>query len=83
MQIVNIITRIGKLMKARDRANQYAERNPETEIDFRIQEKIISLQTEIKDYFKLEENKEKRIGKRKSIKTACRLLNLDYYKIIH
>lgn len=69
MDYVSKIRRIYTLETARRRANHCVINHPESDIDFRIDDKIQSLRIELSAY------------NRNQIKLSCKLLNVSYSTI--
>ena len=87
MNYVNKIRRIVSLQKALPRARAYADRHSDditVDIDFRIEGRIDALQHELKCWWWVdtESDHEKRHIRHRQLRTACRLLGLDYFSAL-
>ena len=81
MNYVNLARRIAALQSAQIRAIHYADRHPETDIDFEIADKIGALKNTIKDWYT--DDRPTRRRRSKQVRLACRLLRVDYHSMMH
>ena len=80
MNYVQLIRRIATLQSAQIRAMHYADRHPETDIDFEIADKIDYLKKSIKDWYT--DDRPTRRRRSKQVRLACRLLRVDYHSMM-
>ena len=77
MNYVHLVRRISALRSAQIRAQDYADRHPETDIDYKIYDKIDSLKKSIKDWYT--DDRPTRRRRSKQVRLACKLLRVDYH----
>lgn len=80
MNCVNLVRRLAALRSAQIRAQDYADRHPETDIDFKIADKIGALKNAIKDWYT--DDRPTRRRRSKQVRLACRLLRVDYHSMM-
>ena len=80
MNYVHLVRRISALRSAQIRALHYADRHPETDIDFEIADKIDYLKKSIKDWYT--DDRPTRRRRSKQVRLACKLLRVDYHNIM-
>lgn len=80
MKIVRTLRRIQALQNGYARASRYAERFPETDIDFLIGDKLNEVSRCLREWMNGGDVDTRRRN-RKQVKLACKIMGLDYLLI--
>ena len=80
MNYAHLVRRLSAIRRAQLRELHYADRHPETDIDFEIADKINYLKKSIKDWYT--DDRPTRRRRSKQVRLACRLLRVDYHSMM-